>query len=215
MYSLRKISLTILMALTLFGCSAQGLRLIAEYPAGKQPDSVEPIWPPLPEFRLVYYAFLALEVSNLERAVSKAETLAYELGGYLVRSDAWDREGRKQVTLVFALPMPNFEEFRKSLFDLGRLQTERVWGEWVHSAPGALSNYAEVTVQLLARGIPWPGLPIDGWNPGRTFIRAIDVFLAIFGTLADVLIWIGVVLGPFALLAWLGWKLALRLRRRL
>ena len=214
MYPLRKIALTLLMAPMLFGCSAQGPRLIAAYPGGDQPAAIEQAWPPLLEFRLVYYAFLVLEVRDLDRAVSKAEAMAYEQDGYLLRSDAWDRDGRKQVTLVFALPMPNFEEFRKSLSDLGRLQTERVWGEWVRSGPGALPNYAEVTVQLLARGIAGVGLPLDGWNPGRTFGRAFDVFLAIFGTLADVLIWIGVVIGPFALLAWLGWRLALRLRRR-
>jgi len=214
MSPIRKIVLISLMALILFGCSAKGPKLIAEYPAGNQSTSIKPAWPTLHEFRLVYYAFLVLEVSNLDRAASKAEAIAYDYGSYLVRSDSWSREGRKQVTLVFAVPMPNFEDFRQALMDLGKLQTERVWGEWVQHSPSNLPNYAEVTLQLQSRRLDWPSLPIDGWNPGRTFERAVEVFVKIFGFILDILIWVAVVLGPFALLAWLGWKLAIRLRRK-
>ncbi len=214
MFSLRKIFLMLLMALMLFGCSTKSPKLIAEYPAGNQPESVGPIWPPIPEFRLVYYAFLVLEVDNLERVASKAEANAYDYGGYLVRSDSWNREGRRQVTLVFAVPMLNFEEFRHTLLDLGKLQNERVWGEWVQRSPGDLPNYAEVTLQLQSRSVDWPSLPFDGWNPGRTFSRAAEVFVMILGFLVDILIWVGVILGPFVLLAWLGWRMVVRLRRK-
>lgn len=215
MHTMRNITLILVMAMVLFGCSsASQPKLIAEYPSGDSPPSIGSPPLPLPEFRLVYYAYLMLEVSNLDRSAFKAEAMAYDLGGYLVRSDTWEREGHRQVTQVFAVPMPNFEEFRNSILDLGKLKTERVWGEWVRYSPGNLPNYAEVTVQLQTKGIEWPSLPIRGWNPVRTLGRALEVFIAIFGFLADTLIWVGVVLGPFVLLAWLGWKLALRLRRK-
>jgi len=202
-----------ILALLLAACSSNGSpKRIAEYRSGDPLSSIGSA--PIPELRLVYYAFLVLEVASLDRAAAKAEASAYELGGYLVRSDAWNREGSKQVTLVFAVPMPNFEAFRDLLSNLGKLQTERVWGEWVRSGAGNRSNYAEVTVQLQARGIDWPALPIRGWDPGRTFERAWEVFLAVFGFLVDILIWIGVVLGPFVLLAWLGWRLGLRWRSK-
>lgn len=214
MYSRRKIFLILSLALMLIGCSSQGPKLIAEYPAGNQPESHEKVWSPMPEFRLVYYAFLVLEVANLDRAASNAEAIAYESGGYLVRSDSWNREGRKQVTLVFAVPMPNFEEFRRSLLNLGKLQNERVWGEWMQRSPGNLPNYAEVTLQLQSRSLDWPSLPFTGWNPERTFRQALEVFVTIFGFLVDILIWLGVVLGPFVVLAWLGWRLVMRLKRK-
>lgn len=214
MYSRRKIFLILSLVSMLIGCSSQGPKLIAEYPAGNQPESHEKIWSPMPEFRLVYYAFLVLEVANLDQAASNAEAKAYEHGGYLVRSDSWNREGRKQVTLVFAVPMPNFEEFRRSSLNLGKLQNERVWGEWMQRSPGNLPNYAEVTLQLQSSSLDWPSLPFTGWNPERTFRQALEVFVTIFGFLVDILIWLGVVLGPFVVLAWLGWRLAMRLKRK-
>ncbi|MBN2550223.1 MAG: hypothetical protein JXB15_13755 [Anaerolineales bacterium] len=59
----------------------------------------------------------------------------------------------------------------------------------------------------------FPDLPGIGWNPGRTLRSALGVFLSIFGFLADIIIWLLVVVGPFVLLGWGGMKLARRLRR--
>jgi len=195
----------------LVGCAGDAPKLIAAFPSGNEQGVLAPPRPPVPGVKPVYYAFLALEVSDPERVAEKAEGLTYAHGGYLVRSDSWYREGRQQVTLVLAVPMPDFERLRDALTRLGKLGNERVWGDWLQVGPGSTPYYAEITLQLQARKFAWPSLPFTGWDPGRTLGRAFQVFLSIFGFLVDILIWVAVVVGPFALLGWLAWRLLKRI----
>jgi hypothetical protein len=77
-----------------------------------------------------------------------------------------------------------------------------------------MSLYSQISLELRPRTLAWRGIHIGAWDPGRTFARALQVSLAIFGFLADILIWLVVVLGPFVLLAWGVWALVARLRRK-
>ena len=61
---------------------------------------------------------------------------------------------------------------------------------------------------------PTPTPTPDVWLPGKTFESAANVLGGILRSAADVLIWIGVILGPFLIPAIVIIWLALRLRRR-
>jgi hypothetical protein len=48
----------------------------------------------------------------------------------------------------------------------------------------------------------------------QTFQRAFGVFVNIFGFLVDIVIWVGVVIGPFLLIGWGIWSAIKRLHRQ-
>ena len=195
----------------LAGCSATGApRRIASYPSGAPQPPVEthPYRPPGP---LVYNASLVLRVWDPEGAAGRAEGLAYEYGGYLVGTHTWKQDGGEIVGLTLAVPLYSFDALHEDLLRLGKLESESVWGERTGYAPGGTPNYSQISVELRPRMLAWRGIHIGSWDPGQTFARALQVSVAIFGFLANILIWLVVVLGPFVLLAWGGWALFSRL----
>ena len=201
----RGLFLTVLSGLLLAACAAVGPRQIASYPAdSREPHAVAPM-----PAEFVYDAYMEMEVSDPGAAAGRAKELAEDNGGYLVSSQTYHWDNKTQVTAVLAVPAARFERLHTALLRLGTLKNERISGEWEGSDWGA---YSEVTINFQPSAWAVPELT-TGWNPGRTFRRAIEVFLTLFGFLADVLIWVGVVAGPFVLLAWGAWALRRHLRR--
>ncbi len=213
MYRLQ-ITLLGLLVLLVAGCSsASSPQLIAAYPSTGQTES-HPYVPPSPA-QFVYDAYIELEVSNTASASREAQDLAYDYAGYLVSSQSWRQDGQKHITLVLAVPVANFDGLRAAITRLGTLQSERVSGEWVSTGYGSeWTVYSEITVQLHPKSLSWPRLGTSGWDPSRTLEHAWGVFITIFGFLVDILIWVAVVLGPFALLGWFALALSRRVRGR-
>ncbi len=55
--------------------------------------------------------------------------------------------------------------------------------------------------------------PTPGWNPGDTANQATGVLVNLTRGVTDVLIWVGIVGGPFILLGLMGWGIGRRVRR--
>ena len=163
---------------------------------------------------VIYRAYFELKVKNVDHSADQAIRIGYDHGGYLVSSQSWWADGRKNIILVLAVPTANFDRTRLALLRLGYLISESVSGELV-TTPYTEPTFSHITLQLRPGGIRLPSPSIDppGWDPGHTFQRAFSVFLSVFGFLADILIWAIVVVGPFLLIGWLLWLLVRRLRR--
>ncbi len=197
----------ILVSLLLAGCSASGEpRLIAAFPSGDRASIPEPPPPPVPPGfpqppqTLIYHARMSLEVWRPSRAASRAQALAYEYGGYLVSSNAFDTGGAEHLSVVLAVPVYNFHSLFDDLHDLGIVMGEQVWGEWRVYGPGGGANYSQITLEIAPRRLSLPAVLPDGWSPGRTFTSALRISAAIFRFLVDAAIWMLVVVAPFALL---------------
>jgi hypothetical protein len=193
-------------AAALSGCGSAEPRQIASYPV--QIDKESPAYQP-GSTQFVYAAYIEMEVSDPSSAAKKAANLAATYDGYLVSSHTYHWDNLDQVTVVLAVPASNFEKMHTALLRLGKLTSERVSGEW---EDGGWNAYSEVTVNFSPSALAWPSLP-NGWNPERTLRQAFNVFLTIFGFLADIVIWLLVVVGPFALLGLAAWAVVRRLRR--
>jgi hypothetical protein len=212
MSKLRQTLFIILLVTGLAGCTAKEPRQIAAYPQEGSVTVAQYI--PVPPAQVVYNAYLQVEVANTERAAEDAQALAEDYGGYMVSSTSWRSDGHKHYTVVLAVPAPNFEGLLAAVEDLGTLQSEQITGGWENLPYGGeWQVYSQITVELSRRAIAWPDLSIGGWNPGRTLENALGVSVTIFGFLIDVLIWVVVVIGPFALIG-LGVRALLRRTRR-
>ena len=206
--------LSIFFALVLGACSG-GSRsepeMIASFPR-QDPQSVQPINPQAPA-QYVYNASLELDVPNPERAAGQAVDLAYQYRGYLVRSHAWQSGSAQHIKLVLAVPAANFDTAYNALCRLGEVVNQHISGEWASSRPGdGWEVYSEITITLNDQVSVWPHLS-GGWNPLRTLSSAWNVFVTIFGFLANVVIWLVVVVGPFVALAWIV-RLVVKRQRR-
>lgn len=195
----RIIFLFIAMAAVLAACSAaDDPKQIAAFPQ----EAPIATYPRSPETLVIYHATLDLEVNDVERAAERAKAIAFELNGYLVSAQSWYQEGDKHTTVVLAVPASHFETARGDLLRLGSLA-----GEWVSSEPVTpgtqpWENYSQITIYLHPQEGGLPHISLPKWRPLRTLERAWDVFLAIFGFLLDVVIWVTVVAGPFILIGW-------------
>jgi hypothetical protein len=172
---------------------------------------VHPVIPP--GLVVVYNATLDLEVLNVDRAAEKAKNLAYEYRGYLTSSQSWYQEGELHITLVLAVPVVYFDTVHQALLRLGDLVSERVTGELRPSGYGEDSwgAFSHITLHLHPKDTLLPSFNLPDWRPVGTFTKAWRVAGAIFGFLLDILIWVGVVAGPFVLA---GWTLVVLIRRR-
>jgi hypothetical protein len=191
--------LILLIAGLLTACSpSDGPEQIAVHPK----DAPIAVYPRNPEVIVIYDATLDLEVSNVERAAERAKEVAFEQGGYLVSAQSWYRDGEKHTTIVLAVPAVRFDSTREDLLRLGTLV-----GEWISSdlvSPGRSvgDTYSQITVYLHPKDSRLPEISLPKWRPVRTFERAWEVFISIFGFLLDIVIWIMVVAGPFVLIGW-------------
>jgi hypothetical protein len=172
-------------------------KLIGSYPSQGVSESQ-----PVPHEQFVYDAVMEMEVRNPDSAAERSEERAYDYGGYLVGRHSWTRAGEEHIQLVLAVPAPNYEALHEAILDLGTLKSERVSGDWVSSKyAGDWSAYSEITVTFHPRYAARPVIVATGWNPIRTFERAWQVFVTLFGFVVDILIWIIVLVGPFVLMA--------------
>jgi hypothetical protein len=204
MSHLKIYTLIICLALALSACSASARsepEMIASFPS-QGSTAPQPINPP-PPAQYVYDASLELDVSNLDRAAGRAEDLAYEYSGYLVSSHSWESTSATHTSLVLAVPAANFDAVYNALSQLGNVVNQHINGEWVSRGPGdGWTVYTQITLLLNDRDTSWPRLT-GGWSPLRTLRSAWDVFVSIFGFLADVVIWLIVVVGPFLVVAYI------------
>lgn len=202
----------ILLIPALSACSGEGKpKMIAAFPAKEgRTDFDFEVPPPYPG-PIVYNADLELEVSNTEKAAQRASALTMEFGGYMDSATSWTQEEGRHYRIVLAVPIIHFDELREALSGLGKLKRESLWGEKLIYGRDGRQNYSTITLLLIPRKGLWPALQIRDWNPGQTFLQAFDVFISIFGFLADLLIWLLVVAGPFLLT---GWLVRVMIRRR-
>jgi hypothetical protein len=196
------------LAVALTACSANSPQLIGSQPKqiGSSGYTSPPAWP------IVYSAYMELEVADVEVAVQAAAQIARDYGGYLTGGqvmDVWRVEaGAKNVewgTLTLEVPAAQFDGAHNALLSLGKLVREDISGKPLGGASADVrgSAFSTITVhfQLAPRSTwrPWPSI---SWNPARTFAQASDWFVSIFTFLADIVIWIVVVGGPFVLMGW-------------
>ncbi|MCI0396854.1 MAG: DUF4349 domain-containing protein [Chloroflexi bacterium] len=210
----RPVGLFLLALWWLVGCNGTSQpELIASYP--RKGEVASGYRDPPGQWVVVHTAYLELEVRNTEVAAQRATDEAYERGGYLVSSYSWYRDGALYTTLALAVPVDRFEELRRELNSLGTVVSERVSETVVSAGRGSGPPFSQVTVQLQPAGTTSPPPVVSGgWSPANTFRQAFAVFMRIFQVLADIVIWVVVVAGPFVL-AGLGlWTLVRRFRPR-
>ena len=161
----------------------------------------------------VYNASLAPRGPDPEGAAGRAEGVAYEYGGYLVGTHTWKQDGGEIVNVTLAVPLYSFDALHEDLLRQGSWRA-RACGRAHRLRP---RRHAQLFPDQRRAPPPHAGV---AWyrhrlvGPGQTFARALQVSVAIFGFLANILIWLVVVLGPFVLLAWGGWALFSRLAHK-
>ncbi len=189
-----------LLSVMLAACSGKEPKQIAIYPRST------PVALP-PGMTFVYSGYQELKVWDVDRTAEEAAQLAYNYGGYLYSSQSWYSDNHKATTLQLAVPTANFDSLLNALHNLGELVSENVSGEWVdQSYNGYPQQYSTITLQLRSGSLSLPEPETPGWNPLRTLQKAFGVFVTIFGFLADILIWVLVVGGPFVLVGLgIGW----------
>ena len=196
---IKLIFIFVLIAGLLAACSgSSGPEQIAAYPK-EEPIAV---YPRFSETLVIYNATLDLEVSNVERAAERAKEIAFEQGGYLVSAQSWYRNGEKHTTIVMAVPAIRFDKTRDDLLRLGKLAGEWISSELVSTGSGEWDTYSQITIYLHPKESGLPEISLPKWRPVRTFEKAWDVFVSIFGFLLDIVIWVAVVAGPFLLIGW-------------
>jgi len=191
--------LFILWASYLMACSSsQAPRLIGSYP------STPPESRPLQGTTIIYRTELDLAVTDPQTAAQCALQYAYNHGGYLVDRNSWVSKGQAKVTLELAVPSTAYESLHNDLLGLGifirESQDSRMIGTYSWDP---LSTYSQITVHFSPISNVSSRFSLPAWRPIHTLQNAIAVSLAIFGFLSNILIWIVVVVGPFALIGWL------------
>ena len=207
-----RFSFIICLVFGLVGCSNSGEnpQMIASFPAEFQ-DAI--ISPNLVDMTVVYNAIVEIEVANVDKAAEKANNIAYEHGGYPASSQSWYREGKKYTTLVLSVPVHRFDTAHRDLLRLGDLVSEWVTGELrsFEFRDNGWQTFAAITLHLVPKHPVWPTIHLPDWRPAQTFAKAWQVLASIFSFLVDIIIWVGVVTGPFIFLGWIVRKL---IRRR-
>lgn len=177
--------------------------LAAERP---RPAQITPIAVYPPSAGVVYQAELELLTSDVDQAASQASRWTYELAGAVESSTSWYVQQQKFIRLELSVPISNYERLRASLLTLGQVVRETSSGQPIFPPqPGGYPD-SRITLQLDPAAFPPPLQQVTGWRPLQTLQRAWQVFLRIFGFLADLLIWALVVAGPFILIGAVIWR---------
>ncbi|MCC6147374.1 MAG: hypothetical protein IT308_07385 [Anaerolineaceae bacterium] len=210
-------SLALLLALLslagLAACSSAAgeARLIATTPA--MPIATYPTQAvPAPHTVVVYNLTLELEVGNVQEAAAEAIRLNTTHGGRLVANQNWIENGRNVAFLEFAVPDDQSARLHTALLLLGRTAGE-TYATHSHDCL-TCQPLTHISLYLRSGSRLLPVSLTSGWNPAHTFRSALRVFVTLFGFLADILIWLIVVVGPFGLVGWGITLLVRRLRKR-
>lgn len=148
---------------------------------------------------IVYRGNMELRVADVDSAAIQFERLVGKYGGFLAGTQSWWIDGDKIIRLELAVPTAYFDSLCNASRAQGVLVSESISSVVINGNP--TSHFSSLTVQLRS-GASLPPLPDQrGWNPLRTVQRAWQVFLTIFGFLADIIIWVVIVGGPFLLIA--------------
>jgi len=183
------------LALIFSACSLNQTKQIATFPKESLPHIPNP-----DGMAVLYRAYIELSVADVDLSADRATSFVYQYGGYILSSQSWQTDDRTATTLVLAVPSTNFENLRRSLLSIGELVNESFSGNLMDHPYPRIIPYSHITLQLLpGNPIVLPYVDSHTWNPQRTFQHAFSVFLTIFGFIADILIWIVVVGGPFLL----------------
>jgi hypothetical protein len=180
--------------------SSNSPQLIAVQPADEAIAIYPQSQPPTDE--VVLNATMDLEVSQVDHAASRAQEIAFDHGGYLVKAQSWYQDGEKHTMLILSLPADNFESVHVELLRLGTLVSESISGDLVEGDGARWKLYSHITVYLRPRSWATPDFSIGKPRPLVTLTKAWNVFLWIFGFILDVLIWLVVIVGPFLLIGW-------------
>jgi len=89
-------------------------------------------------------------------------------------------------------------------------QIEQVKGQMKYYEGRAA--FSTITIALVPQTAPVEVKPTE-WNPGETFEDALDVLVKLVQSLTDIAIWLAVVFGPFALIAFVVIGLGVRFLR--
>jgi hypothetical protein len=194
----------LLAGLILAGCAgeSESPRLVASYPTENE-IAIYPFLPP--GGSVVYDAEITLEVANFRESLRRTENLVYAYGGYLSSSQSWYQDDRPFGIVVLAVPSVYFDQVHQELLTMGNLVAERVSGEVIqpHSGSEGWRLYSQVVVHLQQRDSAVFAASLPDWRPLRTLRSAWGILISILGFLTDILIWIGVVAGPFLFLGWI------------
>jgi len=186
----------VFLALMFSGCSINQTKQIAAFP--KEPSAQ------IPNFDrkgVIYQAYIELTVVDIDLAIDRTTNLVYQNGGYIVSSQSWPVYEGAATTLVLAVPSNNFENLRRSLLSIGDVVNDSLSGKLLDHPDPWMTPYSHITLQLRPRNpTPLPYIDSPPWSPKRTFQHAFSVFLTIFGFIADIIIWVVVVGGPFILI---------------
>jgi hypothetical protein len=185
-------------AAILTACAGGSPLQIAAYPAEPTTGPRAIAREPYPNGEVITTnADFELSVDDVDRAAGRVTQVAYDLGGYVTRSQAWMQDGLKRTSLELSIPAYQFDNLRRRLLEIGALNADRELNE-VTNPEDARNRSTFVTVRLRQAGFAIGG--DGGWNPIRTFSSAFNVVGAIFHVVADVAIWVLVVGGPFILI---------------
>ncbi len=166
-------------------------KAIATYPAPVYPQST-------------CTATLELGVTDVAESEAALAEIAAQHNGYVQEATAWYENDQRHSAVTLRIPAYAFQAARTEVRALGRVRDE--WGQASPCRPG--TGYAQITVYLHPKS---GGSPPS--RPLRTLQRAWGVTLTLFGYLLDALIWLTVVGGPIALLAWGAYTLYRKIRR--
>ncbi len=166
--------------------------------------------PPFRHTVTVYNLTLELEVKDTHTAAAEAMRLNTSFGGYLVTNQTWFENGQSVVFLEFAVPDGQSARLHSALLQLGRVIAEN-YATYAHDCLNC-QPFSHISLYLRSSKPLLSPLPASGWNPVRTLRAALSVFTGIFSVMADGIIWLVVVGGPFVLMGWGLVALARRLR---
>jgi len=200
----RRIILTLsyLFFTSFLGACAGSPKLIGSYPV-QPPESASN------QEILDYTARIELDVWDISAAVEIATRLAYDWGGTVLNTDSWGLAGQRCTSLTITVPSSHFEDLRRNLHDLGSLTRENLSGDRSVNLDRFHTRYSTILLTLCSRQPVRVRVPTSTWNPLLTLVKAMEVSRLIITRLIDGLIWIAVIVGPFAFLAWLcvgAWK---------
>jgi len=140
----------------------------------------------------------------------RSHAAEYQFGGFLVTNQTWFEKA-----LVFFLDSPSRRtsaRLHSALLQLGRVIAEN-YATYAHDCLNC-QPFSHISLYLRSSKPLLSPLPASGWNPVRTLRAALSVFTGIFSVMADGIIWLVVVGGPFVLMGWGLVALARRLRSR-
>jgi hypothetical protein len=180
--------------LVLAACS-QAPELIAAYPVSGTSHQNSPHADPYH-----YEAVISMDVRDVDDAEESIARLAQDFNGYMTGTSSYWVGEQKYSDLTLELPFNRYNDFRQALDRIGDVTHERL-SSYTSYSSGSWDD-TRVTISLSPNQETPIKLP-SGWRPLTTLESAFQVFLTVFGFIVDILIWIVVVAGPFALLAWI------------